>query len=135
MLLKTNFLYPDGQKELYFTRYEENQNTMCCVNTYSATLNTLQRNFIFSATFNVLSLAGSNNLLTHTHTFRHLSLGVFLRAREAQCIPYKQRAQVGSLCSIVYTPLQDIIKRNKQYFHSILTNKFIDYEKGKQRVG
>ena len=105
-------------------------------------LNSLQRNFIFSATFNVSGLRVSDILLTHTHThththtytFRHLSSGFFLRAREAQYILYKQRAQAGSLCSIVYTPLQDIIKRNKQYFHLILTNKFIDYEKGKQRV-
>ena len=99
-------------------------------------LNSLQRNLNSLHTFNVSGLRVSDILLTHTHThtFRHLSLGVFLRAREAQCIPYKQRAQAGSLCSIVYTPLQDIIKRNKQYFHLILTNKFIDYEKGKQRV-
>ena len=39
---------------------------MCCVNTYSETLNSLQRNFSISASFNVLSLASSNNLLTHT---------------------------------------------------------------------
>ena len=105
---------------------------MCCVNTYSATLNNMQRNLNSLHTFNVSGLRVSDILLTHT--LRHLSLGVFLRAREAQCIPYKQRAQAGSLCSIVYTPLEDIIKRNKQYFHSILTNKFIDYGKGKQRV-
>ena len=31
----------------------------------------MQRNVCFSASFNVLSLAGSNNLLTHTHTHTH----------------------------------------------------------------
>ncbi len=31
----------------------------------------MQGNVCFSASFNVLSLAGSNNLLTHTHTHTH----------------------------------------------------------------
>lgn len=39
---------------------------MYCVNIYSATLNSLQRNFSISASFNVLSFAGSDNLLIHT---------------------------------------------------------------------
>ena len=60
---------------------------MCCVNTYSETLNSLQRNFIFSATFNVLSLAGSDNLLTHTSG----NLVAFSYARVAQCNRIAQR--------------------------------------------
>ena len=51
---------------------------MCCVNTYSAVLNSLQRNFTLSATFNVLSLASSNNLLTHTHTHTHTHSGTLV---------------------------------------------------------
>ena len=62
----------------------------------------MQRNVCFSASFNVLSLAGSNNLLTHTHS--HLASNytffTFAYAREACRIPHKQRAPRSSLCSL-----------------------------------
>ena len=69
---------------------------MYCVNIYSATLNSLQRNFSISASFNVLSFAGSDNLLTH---FRQLSC-FFLRAREAQHIPNSKRLQASSFAQL-----------------------------------
>ena len=109
---------------------------MCCVNTYSATLNSLQRNFTFSATFNVSGLRVSDILLahththTHTHTFRHLSLGFFLRAREAQCIPYKQRAQAGSLCSNFYT----LLSNTQEVNNNILIRKQNNKRNEKGRV-
>lgn len=45
----------------------------------------MQRNFDFSASFNVLSLAGSNNLLTHTHLASNYTFFTFAYAR-AKCV-------------------------------------------------
>ena len=50
-------------------------------------LNSLQRNFTFSVTFNVLSLAGSDNLLTHTHTHTLGTLVAFSYARVRRSVP------------------------------------------------
>ena len=52
----------------------------------------MQGNVCFSASFNVLSLAGSNNLLTHTHTqerdqSNHIISRFFVRARDKRVTP------------------------------------------------
>ncbi len=53
---------------------------MCCVNTYSATLNNIQRNLNSLHTLNVLGLRMSDILLTHIQT---TSFKFSLHARSA----------------------------------------------------
>ena len=72
-------------------------------NIYSIRYNVVQRNFIFSASFNVLSLACSDNLLTHTHTHTHTSgtLVAFSYARVRRSVtPIAQRRSERFWCTV-----------------------------------
>ena len=76
-----------------------------------------------SVSFNGLYLAGSDILLTHTHTqgtWRNLHLLSFiLRAREACRKPCKQRALASSLCSFYHTLLPHRTKGIQARFNPI----------------
>ena len=92
-------------------------------NIYSIRYNVVQRNFTFSASFNVLSLAGSDNLLTHTHThththFRHLSC-FFLRARVAQCNRIIQRRFERFWCTVNHSRYFHFLSAKLRFFRKV----------------
>ena len=89
----------------------------------------MQGNVCFSASFNVLSLAGSNNLLTHPHTHTHNAdvskPRFFLRARVEQnnLLPAsRQAAGSNALCPFANSKSINIFTKQVPFSFLYLTH-------------
>ena len=80
--------------------------------------NTTRENFTSPVFFNAISLQGSEKVLTHTHTHRHLaSPNLFLRARRSYANLRKHKGYSYLWCYVFRTLSATDIRENKERFY------------------